>query len=104
MSFGSLEVASIPRTQDYTAMKQNEDNKGALQQMTLGEQSQKHTEQRTREVHSSDNADWYTGQYDAKEKGHNEYAGNGGKHRRKEDPGKDGVVIVKQHQGFDIKI
>lgn len=68
MSFGSLEVASIPRTQDYTTMKQNEDNKGAFQQMTLGEHAQKQSEQRTREVHSSDNADWYTGQYDAKEK------------------------------------
>ena len=59
MSFGSLEVASIPRTQDYTTMKQNEDNKGAFQQMTLGEHAQKQSEQRTREVHSSDNADWY---------------------------------------------
>ena len=56
MSFGSLEVASIPRTQDYTTMKQNEDNKGAFQQMTLGEHAQKQSEQRTREVHSSDNA------------------------------------------------
>ena len=50
MSFGSLEVASIPRTQDYTTMKQNEDNKGAFQQMTLGEHAQKQSEQRTREV------------------------------------------------------
>lgn len=104
MAFGSLEVASIPRAQDYTAMKQNEDNKGVLQQMTLGEQSQKHSEQRTREVHSSDNADWYTGQYDAKEKGNNEYAGNGGKHRKNKNPEKDGTVVVKQHRGFDIKI
>ena len=48
MSFGSLEVASIPRTQDYTTMKQNEDNKGAFQQMTLGEHAQKQSEQRTR--------------------------------------------------------
>lgn len=47
MSFGSLEVASIPRTQDYTTMKQNEDNKGAFQQMTLGEHAQKQSEQRT---------------------------------------------------------
>ena len=104
MSFGSLEVASIPRTQDYTTMKQNEDNKGAFQQMTLGEHAQKQSEQRTREVHSSDNADWYSGQYDAKEKGKNEYAGNGGKHRKKENSEKDGVVVTKQHQGFDIKI
>ena len=62
MAFGSLEIASIPRTQDYTVMKQNEDNKGAFQQMTLGQQTQKHTEQLTKEVHSSDKADWYTGQ------------------------------------------
>lgn len=83
MAFGSLEIASIPRTQDYSVMKQNEDNKGAFQQMTLGQQSQKQSEKLTKEVHSSDNADWYTGQYDAKEKGHNEYAGNGGDKRRK---------------------
>lgn len=104
MAFGTLEIASIPRTQDYTVIKQNEDNKGVFQQMTLEQQSDKQSEQRTREVHSSDNADWYTGQYDAKEKGNNEYAGNGGKHRKKQDPGKDGVVVAKQHQGFDIKI
>lgn len=68
MAFGSLEIASIPRTQDYTVMKQNEDNKGAFQQMTLGQQTQKHTEQLTKEVHSSDNADWYTGQYTPKKR------------------------------------
>ena len=43
-------------------------------------------------------------QYDAKEKGKHEYAGNGGKHRKKENSEKDGVVVTKQHQGFDIKI
>ena len=105
MAFGSLEIASIPRTQDYSVMKQNEDNKGAFQQMTLGQQSQKQSEKLTKEVHSSDNADWYTGQYDAKEKGHNEYAGNGGdKSPEKEIEPEDGVVIQKQHRGFDIKI
>ena len=57
MAFGSLEIASIPRTQDYSVMKQNEDNKGAFQQMTLGQQSQKQSEKLTKEVHSSDNAD-----------------------------------------------
>lgn len=30
MAFGSLEIASIPRTQDYSVMKQNEDNKGGI--------------------------------------------------------------------------
>ena len=105
MAFGSFEIASLPRTQDYTAMKQNEDNKGAFQQMTLGQESRMKTEQRTREVHTSDNADWYTGQYDAKEKGKNEYSGNGGKKRKNKDGGEDGTVVRgQQHQGFDIKI
>jgi hypothetical protein len=30
MAFGSLEIASIPRTQDYSVMKQNEDKNGKL--------------------------------------------------------------------------
>ena len=50
MAFGSLEIASIPRTQDYSVMKQNEDNKGAFQQMTLGQQSQKQSEKLTKEA------------------------------------------------------
>lgn len=104
MAFGSLEIASIPRTQDYSVMKQNEDNRGTFQQMALEQQSEKHNEQRTKEVHSSDDADWYTGQYDAKEKGNGEYAGHGGDKRRKKKEPEDGVVIRKQHQGFDIKI
>ena len=92
MAFGSLEIASIPRTQDYSVMKQNEDNKGAFQQMTLGQQSQKQSEKLTKEVHSSDNADWYTGQYDAKEKGHNEYAGR--KNRKMVSLSKNSIVVL----------
>ena len=96
MAFGSLEIASIPRTQDYSVMKQNEDNKGAFQQMTLGQQSQKQSEKLTKEVHSSDNADWYTGQYDAKEKGHNEYAGNAGKRKNRKmvSLSKNSIVVL----------
>ena len=93
MAFGSLEIASIPRTQDYSVMKQNEDNKGAFQQMTLGQQSQKQSEKLTKEVHSSDNADWYTGQYDAKEKGHNEYAGKR-KNRKMVSLSKNSIVVL----------
>ena len=104
MSFGSLEVASIPRTQDYTTMKQNEDNKGAFQQMTLGEHAQKQSEQRTREVHSSDNADWYTGQYDAKEKGNGHYDREERKKKDKKQQKADNVYLKGQTSGFDIKV
>ena len=97
----SLQIATITRTQDYTAIKQNEDNKGFLQQTTIGQQQDKKIEQRSREVHSSDNSDWQNKKFDAKEKGSNEYAGNGGSKRRQH---KQEQVIVKTRQGFDMKI
>ena len=40
--------------------------------------------------------------FDAKEKGRNEYSGDGGKHRKKFKG--DGKVVAKSVGGFDIKI
>lgn len=103
MAFGTIEIVSLTRTQDYTAMKQNEDNKGMIHQTSLGQRMEKKTEQLTREVHSSDNSDWQNKKFDAREKGSNEYAGDGGKKRRGTEQKQD-QVIVKGHQGFDMKI
>lgn len=102
MALGSMQITSITRSQDYTTIKQNEDNKGFTDQMNIGHNIQKDTQQRTHEVHSSDNSDWHSRQFDAKEKGENEYSGDGGK-RHKRDEKKDRVV-VNGHRGFDIKI
>ena len=97
----SLQIATITRTQDFTAIKQNEDNKSFIQQTTIGQQQDKKIEQRSREVHSSDNSDWHNRKFDAKEKGANEYAGNGGRGRKKNDRER---VIDKTRQSFDMKI
>lgn len=102
MAFGSIEITTITRTQDYTTLKQNEDNKGLTDQSNIGNQVEKQTQQRTREVHSSDNADWHNKRFDAKEKGRNEYNGDGGRKRKQEE--KHEQVIVNGHRGFDIKI
>ena len=103
MAFGSIEVVSLTRTQDYTAIKHNEDNKDFVNQTTIGQQQEKKTEQLTREVHSSDNSDWHSKKFDAKDKGSNEYTGDGGKkHREQKD--RQERVVVKGHQGFDMKI
>lgn len=97
----SLQIATITRTQDYTVVKQNEDNRGFVQQTVIGQQQEKDILQRTREVRSSDNAEWQHKRFDAKDKGANEYAGDGGRRRRQENQDQ---VQAKGRSGFDIKI
>lgn len=102
MAFGAIEITTITRAQDYTAIKHNEDNKGFTDQANIGQQVQKETQQRTREVHTSDNADWHNRKFDAKEKGDNEYSGDGGRKKKREQ--KEERVVVNGHKSFDIKI
>lgn len=102
MALGGIEIVTITRTQDYTTIKQNEDNKGMMDQSNIAQHVQKQTDQRTKEVRSSDNADWYNKKPDAKEKGSNEYNGDGGKKRKQDE--KHEQVIVNGHRGFDIKV
>lgn len=103
MAMGVMEIATITRTQDYTPLKQNEDNKGMLQQTHSVHQVQKQADQRTKEVNSGENAGWYNKKFDAKEKGGNEYNGDGGKGRKQEEK-REQVVMKNEHRGFDIKI
>lgn len=102
MAFGSIELTTISRAQDYSAVKQNEDNKGMVDQGNIAGQVHKMTEQRTKEVHSSDNAQWHERRPDAREKGNNSYSGDGGK-KRKEGQARERMA-AKGHGGFDMKI
>lgn len=101
MAWGSIELTTISRAQDFTTIKQNEDNRGMLQQANLGQQMEKDLQQRTKEVRSSDNADWHSEKFDAKEQGKNEYAGDGGKKRKQDSQDK---VEVKGRPSFDMKV
>lgn len=102
MAFGSIEITTITRTQDYTQIKQNEDYKGLTDQTNIGRQIQEETRQRAQEVKNSDNAEWHNKKFDAKEKGGSEYAGDGGDRRKQKK--KEDKVVIKGHSGFDIKI
>lgn len=102
MAFGSIELTTITRTQDYTTIKQNEDNKGMLDQVNIGHQVQKQSDQRTNRITQNENAQWHNQKPDAKEKGKNEYRGDGGQKRQKREQ-KD-QVVVKGYHGFDMKI
>lgn len=102
MAFGGMEIGAVTRSQDYTIIKQNEDNKPMIDQANIGQQIEKQADQLSREVHSSDNAEWYDQRPDAKEKGKNKYSGDGGQKRKKQT--KVEQVVVKGRQGFDIRI
>ena len=54
MALGAIELATISRSQDYTTIKHNEDNKGMVDQANFGEQVQKSVEQQAREVRPED--------------------------------------------------
>lgn len=103
MAFGSIEFTTITRAQDYSTVKQNEDNKGMIDQGHIFDHVQKTTEQRSHEVQSGDNAQWRENKPDAREKGSNEYSGDGGR-RRSKDGKPIERMVVKSANGFDMKI
>ncbi len=102
MAIGSIEIATIARSQDYTAIKQNEDGKGQLMQANISQHIEKDTQQRAKEVRHSDNADWQNKQPDAREKSNSEYTGDGGRKRPKGSSAER--VTVKGRGGFDMKV
>ncbi|MDE6640893.1 MAG: hypothetical protein K2K63_10235 [Acetatifactor sp.] len=101
MAFSAIELTTVSRAQDYSSIKQNEDNKAFVDQSNGQFQVQKNEQRITKEVHSGDDAQWSEKQPDARQKGNGEYYGDGGK-RRKQQPREQ--VVVKGQKGFDIKI
>lgn len=101
MAFSAIELTTVSRSQDYSSIKQNEDNKAFVDQSNGQFQVQKNERRIMKEVHSGDNAQWSEKQPDARQKGNGEYYGDGGK-RRKQQPREQ--VVVKGQKGFDIKI
>lgn len=101
MAFGSIELTTISRSQDYSTIKQNEDNRALVNQENGQVQVQKNENQRNREVHDSDDVEWHKEQPDAREKGNGEYSGDGGRNRKSKPKDR---VVVKGGGGFDIRI
>lgn len=102
MAMGPINIVTMARSQDYTVIKQNEDNKAAMTQMALGDKEDKEIKQRARQVVQTEETQMYQRKFDAKEQGDNQYAGDGGRKRRGGNT--TDKVIVKGQQGFDVKI
>lgn len=106
MAIGTVELnGSIQRVQDFAAVKHNEDNKVVSDQSNLQTQFSKNVQENVSRVKRGEDAHNTSQKHDAREKGKNEYHGDGGRRR----PGErtitpDGKVIAKSPSGFDMKI
>ena len=105
MAIGPVELnGAMTRLQDLTSQKHNEDIKGIVDQSNYHTQFNKEIGNKLNQVHKSDDTNNKEAKYDAKEKGHGSYEGDGGKRHNKEEKKQDGKVTPKTFGNFDIKI
>ncbi len=97
---------SISRMQDVSMIKHNEDSKGMVDRANFQNTFNREVDSKINQVHQSDDLENRQQKHDAKEKGKNEYSGDGGKnrHQQRENMPQDGRVIPKSKGGFDMKI
>ena len=104
MTISRVELqGQVTRAQDFTTIKQNEDNKGMIDQSNFQRQFDQTVEHKLHQVHQGDKAENQGKRFDAKDQGNGHYAGDGGAKRHKEEK-KDGQVRRKGQSSFDVKI
>ena len=109
MAINPIDIVAVTGSQDYTAIKHHEDHKAMNIQSALYEQNEKDNEQKMSEIENLEGAQWLDKSLDGRDKGNNQYYGDGGKGRKKSDNPKAKAekheqVIVNGHKSFDIKI
>ena len=104
MAFGIVDLnTAMTGINDYHVIKNQEDSKGMVQQSNLQNSMEHGVEVKLTHVRERDDVSGDQRKFDARDKGSNEYAGDGGSRRRQNEKPADGKVIPKQG-GFDMKI
>ncbi len=101
MAINPINIATMARTQDFSTIKHQEDTRGAMTQITMNAQEDKDAKMRSGQVIKKEEAGWHQKKFDAREKGDNEYSGDGGKKRQEKQVSR---VLKKEREGFDIKV
>ncbi len=117
MSINRVDLqGAMVRTTDYSTIKQNEDNKGQINQTGFQQQFTKELNNKNESVNEPSETQKENRKFDAKEKGSNEYSGNGGKKKKKEQISEEGIknsnifgkdgkrVTAGGNSMFDLKI
>lgn len=93
---------SIQQTDNVLHNQLKQVEKGMVDQGNIQVQEEKKQQLQAKQVAHADEAVFKEERFDAKEKGHNGYSGDGGKKRKKLKG--DGRVVAKSGGGFDMKI
>lgn len=104
MAIGFVELqGQITRAQDFTTLKHNDDSKGMVEQANVGQQMTRQIERQVNRVNKGDQPEYHEKRFDAKDKGSNEYNGDGGRSRKRK-PGEnpDGKVLLKKTIDFTV--
>lgn len=106
MAIGFVEMqGQITRAQDFTLMKHNDDIKPMVEQENFGQQMTKQIERQASRVNEGKQPEFHDKGFDAKEKGSNEYSGDGGRSRKKKlSENTDGKVLMKKVDNFDFSV
>lgn len=106
MAIGFVEMqGQITRAQDFTSIKHNEDTKGMVEQANFGQQMTKQIERQVNRVNEGKQPEYQERKFDAKNKGDNEYNGDGGRSRKKKlEENPDGKVLMKKSSNFDFTV
>ena len=98
----------IPRTQDVSTLKQNEDVRPQFEHVNIQSRSEQEAVIKHEQVIEKDNADREKSNYDAKEKGNGQFYNirkkKGNKSSQGEEDDSDGRVVKKSKNMFDVQI
>ncbi len=106
MALGPIELqGSINRLSDFAIQRQAEDSKIASDQAGVVQHMKDETDNKSNAIVRADDVSNNQKQFDAREKGSNEYSGDGGRKKRGDkDKGDDKVVVKGRPGSFDIRI
>ena len=104
MAIGIVELnTAMTGINDYNNMRHAEETRSGLEQANIHNQLNQSVEVKLTNVNTADDTNNNQKKFDAKEKGSNEYSGNGGQKKKREEQNPDGKVTPK-YSGFDMKI
>ena len=103
MALGPVEMNGIlQRTQDFTTIKQNEDNKAFVVQSNIQNEHEQEIDHAMHQVHDADDSRDSEGEFDARREGRNKYVKTATKKKKNEKT--EGKVVVKGSGGFDVSV
>lgn len=105
MTISRVELqGQITRAQDFTNIKHNEDTRSMTEQSQIMQRNERAQDMKLHHVKDTEHTENRQKKFDAKDKGSNQYEGNGGFNRKKEEKEDGKVVAKKPQQGFDLRV